>query len=74
MPLRSLALASILFSLNLAPGAELPPVRVPDCLGVNIHFDDPLPGEMEMIHDAGFRVIRADMIWDQIELKRGEYD
>lgn len=62
-----LALASI-------SAAELPSATVPDGLGVNIHFTDPKPGEMEMLARAGFRVIRMDFAWGRTERKKGEYD
>src|SRR3979409_768285 len=32
--------------------------RIPQGLGVNIHFTDPQPGEVKMIADAGFRWVR----------------
>lgn len=72
--LRSLLLALPFICASIARGGNLPPVRVPDCLGVNIHFDNPLPGEMEMIRAAGFRIIRADLLWEQVELKKGQYE
>jgi hypothetical protein len=54
--------------------AALPPARIPDCVGVNLHFLTPQPGEMEMIADAGFRVIRTDFSWEATEPRRGVYD
>ena len=45
-----------------AAGQKIPALRMPDALGVNIHFDDPLPGEIDMIVAAGFRVIRTDIL------------
>jgi hypothetical protein len=47
---------------------------VPDCLGVNIHFTDPSPGEMEMVARAGFRWIRTDFSWSGTEREKGVYD
>lgn len=52
----------------------MPPPRIPDALGVNIHFTDPRPGEIRRIADAGFRWIRMDLTWDQIERERGQYN
>jgi len=73
--LRSMLFAApLLYCCCVLRAGELPPVRVPDCLGVNIHFDDPLPGEMKMIRDGGFRIVRADLLWDQVEVKKGEYE
>src|SRR4051794_12065442 len=50
------------------------PGVVPDGLGVNIHFTDPRPGEMEMLAGAGFRFVRMDFGWGGTERNRGEYD
>ncbi len=43
-------------------------------MGVNIHFTDPRPGEMEMISQAGFRWVRMDLKWSETEKSRGVYD
>src|SRR5690242_3720046 len=56
-----------------APAFAAAPV-VPEGLGVNIHFTDPRPGEMEMIAAAGMRIVRMDFGWGAIERKAGEYD
>jgi hypothetical protein len=47
---------------------------VPYGLGVNIHFTDPKPGEMEMLAGAGFRIVRMDFAWDATEREKGRYD
>lgn len=52
----------------------LPTPTVPDALGVNIHFTDPQPGEMEQLAAAGFRWIRMDFGWEGIEREKGHYD
>jgi hypothetical protein len=54
--------------------ADLPDLVVPEGLGVNIHFTDPRPGEMEMLAKAGFRWVRMDFVWQATERKKGEYD
>ena len=54
--------------------AELPGLVVPDGLGVNIHFTDPRPGEMDMLARAGFRWIRMDFSWEFMERTKGVYD
>jgi hypothetical protein len=46
----------------------------PDGLGLNIHFTDPLPGEMQMLTDTGVRWIRMDFIWAETEKSPGRYD
>lgn len=57
-----------------SPAAGLPEPIVPQGLGVNIHFTDPRPGEMEMLAAAGFRWVRMDFTWQATERKPGEYD
>jgi len=56
------------------PHPSLPPPVIPDCLGVNIHFTDPKPGELEMLAAAGFKWVRMDFQWGGTERKKGEYD
>ena len=64
----------LLCSCLPAAAAELPGPVVPDGLGVNIHFIDPKPGEMEMLAQAGFRWIRMDFVWGGTEREKGIYD
>jgi hypothetical protein len=49
-------------------------LSIPEGFGVNIHFTDPKPGEMEMIAAAGFRWVRMDFKWDTTEFAPGRYD
>jgi len=71
-------LFAALFLVTTARAAEphpsLPPPVIPDCLGVNIHFTDPKPGELEMLAAAGFKWVRMDFGWGGTERKKGEYD
>ncbi len=61
--------------LAAAPDLSLPDnPAVPEGLGVNIHFTDPRPGEMEMLAEAGFRWIRMDFAWGGTERQKGQYD
>lgn len=53
---------------------SLPAAAVPDGLGVNIHFTDPRPGEMEMLAAGGFRWVRMDFAWGGTERERGKYN
>jgi hypothetical protein len=74
---------SIEWSGELTGGKPLPasmsdgipgPV-IPDGLGVNVpNFTNPLPGEMEMITNAGVRWIRTDIFWNATEKQAGCYD
>ena len=47
---------------------------IPEGFGVNIDFTDPLPGEMKMISEGGFRWVRMDLKWDATEKEAGRYD
>lgn len=57
-----------------APASAIPSRPLPDGLGVNVHFTDPRPGEMEMLNAGGFTWVRMDLNWGSIERKRGVYD
>jgi hypothetical protein len=67
-------LIAAMICLSLCTYAQIPSARIPDGLGVNIHFTDPQPGEMEMLAAAGFKFIRMDYQWAGIEKTRGQYD
>ena len=55
----------------IAPAAAS---TVDQTLGVNVHFTDPKPGELQMIADAGFHWVRTDFKWELTERERGKYD
>jgi hypothetical protein len=61
-------------ALAAPPQPSLPSAVVPDGLGVNIHFTDARPGELEMLAAAGFHWVRMDFFWGGTEKRRGEYD
>jgi hypothetical protein len=56
------------------PHPALPAAVVPDGLGVNIHFTDARPGELEMLAAAGFHWVRMDFAWGGTERRPGVYD
>jgi len=56
------------------PHPSLPSAVVPDGLGVNIHFTDARPGELEMLAAGGFHWVRMDFSWGGTEKRPGEYD
>ncbi len=66
-------LSTLLAGGRLALPADLPPPVVPDGLGVNIHFTDQKPGEMEMLLQAGFHWVRKDIDWNATEREKGKY-
>ncbi len=59
---------------KLVSAAEWPEAAVPEGLGVNIHFTDAKPGELEMLAHAGVRWVRMDFGWDGTEPEKGRYD
>ncbi|MBZ0255186.1 cellulase family glycosylhydrolase [bacterium] len=75
MRVRHLVLLLLLVSTTAqASLRSLPHFRIPDCLGVNIHFVDPDDKEMDMIQTAGFGVVRMDLKWQAVEREKGVYD
>ncbi|MCS7089321.1 MAG: cellulase family glycosylhydrolase [Verrucomicrobiota bacterium] len=54
--------------------AQLPPLVLPEGVGVNIHFVTGHEADLDMIARAGFRFIRMDFSWESIESRRGHYD
>jgi hypothetical protein len=52
----------------------LPDLTVPSGWGMNIHFTEPQPGEMDRLAASGVRWIRIDLFWHQVERRKGEYD
>src|SRR5262245_59823485 len=71
-------LLTILISATICRGADyhpsLPAIGSLEGLGVNIHFTEPQPGELEMIEAAGFKWIRTDLTWERTEREPGKYD
>lgn len=57
-----------------AGAAELPPLRIPENVGINIHFTGGHEHDLDLIAAAGIRVVRMDFGWAGIERKKGEYD
>lgn len=68
-----LALLAFLVALPLRAQISAEP-EVPGSLGVNIHFVDPVPGEMAMLAASGVRWIRMDLDWPATERVAGQYD
>ena len=74
------AVRALLFLLVLTLSAaaqihpSLPEPGTLDGLGVNIHFTQPQPGELEMIRAAGFRWVRMDFTWAATEPEAGRFD
>ena len=47
---------------------------IPESIGVNTHFLDPNPGELEMLAAAKIRWARTDLGWEETEKARGQYE
>jgi polysaccharide biosynthesis protein PslG len=60
--------------LGVAAETGLPTPVVPAGFGVNIHFTDPVPGEMERLTQAGYHLARMDLAWGAIETAPGRYN
>ncbi|MHC4240538.1 MAG: cellulase family glycosylhydrolase, partial [Planctomycetota bacterium] len=70
--------AAMLLISGVATGASdcselLPGPILPNGFGVNIHFRGQ-PGDLDMIADAGFKLIRMDLTWALVEHDRGIYE
>lgn len=72
IPLLMLCFAAGVCAAEMHP--SLPAVGSLDGLGINIHFRDPKPGEMEMLSQVGFKWVRMDFSWKVTEQEKGSYD
>ncbi len=54
--------------------AGLPPLTLPAGVGVNIHFTEAQPGELEQIAAAGCKFVRMDFTWAATERAPGQFD
>lgn len=76
--LRLVLVACALWCSTIAARAQqhpsLPDSTVPNGLGINIHFTQPMPGEMEMLAATGVKWVRMDWGWGRTERAKGAYD
>ena len=54
--------------------AEFPERVLPAGVGVNIHFNRGHERDLDLIAAAGFKIIRMDFVWSEIEHQKGVYD
>jgi hypothetical protein len=73
-PFRAMLALLATAALGAAEQLGLPLPGTLDGLGVNIHFTDARPGELEQLSAGGFRLVRMDFGWDGIEREQGVYD
>ncbi|MCA1595201.1 MAG: cellulase family glycosylhydrolase [Chloroflexi bacterium] len=74
MALMALLLSGAGKAARAAGEAGLPALRVPNALGVNIHFTEAPGSEMSQLAAGGFRFVRMDYDWNRIEPTPGHYD
>lgn len=67
-------LLPLFFSAPPARPDALPPPKIPDSVGVNIHFTGAPAKDLDGIKDGGFGWIRMDFAWAGIEKTKGVYD
>lgn len=69
---RAVVLASLL-AFATTSQSDLPPLVVPEGLGVNIHFTRGSESDLDLIAAAGIKFVRMDLFWSHTERERGEY-
>jgi polysaccharide biosynthesis protein PslG len=70
----SVAFLGILAGLPRVSGQVPQNPTVPQAVGINIHFRDPQPGELDMLARTGVGWVRVDYFWTYVEKKAGQYD
>jgi len=62
-----------LIATSMFARITFPEPAIPDSFGVNIHFTGE-PGDLDLIAEAGFKLIRMDLTWSAVEREKGAYD
>ena len=70
--LSGLVLLCVVCTSLFAAQKPLPSDQIPHGLGVNIHFRHG-GKQLDMIRDAGFKIIRMDLTWGAVERQKGKY-
>ncbi|MCS6950354.1 MAG: glycoside hydrolase family 5 protein [bacterium] len=70
----SLLLMIVFTTVAWAPPQVVPEPVVPAPFGVNIHFTRAPERELELLREGGFRTVRMDLFWHEIEKQKGAYD
>ncbi|GIV14574.1 MAG: hypothetical protein KatS3mg022_0009 [Armatimonadota bacterium] len=68
-----LSMIALMTAVSAAPRGVPEPV-VPLPFGVNIHFTQAPERELNLLADGGFRFVRMDFTWSEIEKQKGVYD
>ncbi|HWD38496.1 MAG TPA: cellulase family glycosylhydrolase [Fimbriimonas sp.] len=69
--LLAVALQAVLLASSRLPVDGL---RVPDGLAINAHIQDFAPGEADKMADAGFQIVRTNLMWYETEEHKGVFD
>jgi hypothetical protein len=72
--MRFTALLLSLASASTLAAAELPPLTLPEGVGVNIHFTTGHERDLDLIAAAGIKIVRMDFGWESTERERGRYN
>ena len=67
------ALGLLITAVELT-ASSLPDLVLPQTVGVNIHFTRGHERDLDLIAEAGFRVVRMDFGWAGTERHKGEFD
>jgi len=70
----SLAAAALACFASSSFAAGWQAAAAPDSFGLNVHFIEPKPGEMEQIAGSGAKWLRNDLNWKATEKAAGVYD
>jgi hypothetical protein len=68
-----LSMIALMTVVSAAPRGVPEPV-VPQPFGVNIHFTQAPERELNLLADGGFRFVRMDLFWHDVEKQKGVYD
>jgi hypothetical protein len=71
---RSLLSVLVVAAHAVGVAADLPPLVLPQGVGVNIHFHRGHEADLDLIAAAGIKFVRMDLGWAGIERERGRYD
>ncbi len=62
------------FAVSLVRASEIPAGGATSGVGVNIHFTRGHEADLDLIAAAGFKFVRMDFFWADIEHEKGTYD
>lgn len=66
--------ASIVATASKAASGNFPDLVIPNNYGVNIHHLSDVDGEMDAIAQSGFKIVRTDLHWANVEKSKGSFD